>query len=166
MQKGEEYQVPQFVFQGEQINILEFPIKYLFENTATDIEFIHKSIYEYFTAERVFVSMCRGVDLSKDKFAAILGAMLKQNRLSMEILEFLKYRIEHGHLKGRLDKITDTFELMMHDGMTYYTGECYRNPIERELIVFSNMLDILHLWKSYSLRINFKVSEYLRVGGN
>lgn len=43
----EECTIPKLEFESNKVNILEFPIKYLFENSETKIEFIHRSIYEF-----------------------------------------------------------------------------------------------------------------------
>ena len=59
-----EDEIPKLSFQGTEVNILEFPIKHLFDKTVIKIEFIHKSIYEYFVSEyiildsRIYVTRC------------------------------------------------------------------------------------------------------------
>ena len=140
---------------------MEFPIKHLFEKTDGAIEFIHKSIYEYFVADYVAVSMCRGAKLSTKDFAGIFGYLLKQNGLSSEILEFLKYKVETSELNSKFTVIKDTFKLMLQHGTTYYTGKCYENVIDCEMRVFTNMLNIIHLWEWRSLKLNSLITPYL-----
>ena len=43
--------------------------------------------------------------------------------------------------------VLDVFQLMKDDGMTYYTGVCYKNVIDCETNVFKNMLKVLHFWE-------------------
>lgn len=52
--KIEDCKIPKLEFQGDEISVLEFPIKHLFESTENNIEFIHKSIYEYFVSEYIY----------------------------------------------------------------------------------------------------------------
>lgn len=54
----DECRIPKIEFNGSSMQVLEFPLKYLFENTKSSIEFIHKSIYEYFVAEYFYVMLC------------------------------------------------------------------------------------------------------------
>ena len=157
----ENCQIPELEFDKGTVPLLEFPIKHLFERADVNIEFIHKSISEYFVADYVAASMRKGVKLSAENFAGMFGDLLKHNRLSSEILEFLKYKVEMEELNSKSSAIKDTFELMLRDGMTYYTGKIYKNVINCEMIVFANMLDILHLWEWTSLKFNSEITTYL-----
>ena len=143
--KREDCQIPTLDFLGNEISVLEFPIKHFFENVETNIEFIHKSIYEYFVSEYIFMSICKGLDLSVNKFAGKLGKLLKSNKLSFEILEFLRYKIKNSILIGKFNLIRDAFQVMLQDGMTFHTKKYYKNVVERELCIFANMLEIIHL---------------------
>ena len=51
---------------------------------------------------------------------------------------------------------------MLNCGMTYFTSKCYRNVIKCEMNVFSNMLEILHLWEDCSLEFDDTICDYLR----
>ena len=157
-----EYQIPKLEFQQNKISILEFPIKHLFENTDFNIEFIHKSVYEYFVSEYIFIVVCEGLKKQRDEFASDLGNMLKSNILSDEILEFLKFKVHNTELIDKFSFIIDTFELMLQDGMTYYTNIVYKNVIECELKVFVNMLEFIHLWKFLCLKLNYKINKYIK----
>ena len=56
-----EYDIPELEIQGEKVGVIEFPIKPLFENSEYNIEFIHKSIYEYFVSEYIFTSIIKKI---------------------------------------------------------------------------------------------------------
>ena len=141
---------------------MEFPIKYLFENTEDKIEFIHKSIYEYFMSEYVFVSLQSIVDNDKPKIASRLGMLFKSNILSFEILEFLKYKISNSKLKNDFQIVNNTFRLMLQEGMTYHTGIPFKNAIDCELNVFMNVLKILQLWEGEVIKLGKEITAYLK----
>lgn len=148
--ESQEYQVPELEFQGKLVNIMEFPIKYLFEETENNIEFVHKSIYEYFVSEYFLKVISNGIDTAKtkDELACILGNwMINKINISVEIRDFLEYKIGK-YLKRKFDFVSETFELMLKDGMTYYTGKRYKNVVDFEIKVFINMLDFLHMWET------------------
>lgn len=146
--KAEECQIPKLEFQGKRVGVLEFPIKHLFESTNFNVEFVHKSIYEYFVAEYIFVSLDKTVveSTTKEGLADRLGKLLYSNRLSTEILEFLRFRFENSRFNEMFDFFYQTFQLMLADGMTYYTKSCLKNVIKCEMNVCFNMLEIIHLW--------------------
>ena len=164
---AEEFQIPELVYQGNVVSVLEFPIKHLFESTSKDIEFIHGSIYEYFVSEYIINSITAALNengIKKINLAGVLGSLLKKNHLSDEILEFLKYKIANSELAEEYDVVNETFELMMKDGMTYYTNRCYQNPFDCEMNVFANMLELLHSWvKKYYV---FDKSIFFYMNGN
>ncbi len=123
--------------------------------------FVHRSIYEYFVAEYIFASICKAICISKENLASIFGSMLKGNILSAKILEFLKFKIRNSKLNKEFDAINKAFQLMLQDGMTYYTNKCYKNVIKCEIYVFTNMLEILHLWENSCLKFENCVRNYL-----
>lgn len=155
-----EYKIPELEFQGKFISVLEFPIKHLFENAEVSIEFIHKSIYEYFVSECIFWSIYKVLDASDDKSACKIEEMLEVDILSEEIIEFLRYKFRNNtKMMSEFEYLVHLFEVMVEDGMTYHTNKKSKMIIRREMIVFANMLDILHFWEFDSLRIN---SDFLR----
>lgn len=159
-----EFKKPKLDFFGNNASVLEFPIKILFENfeASSGIEFIHKSIYEYFVSEYIFVKILKNRDLYKKDMAKMLGNMFKNKRLSKEILEFLKYKTNNSILKYEFDKLENTFQLMLQDGMTYYTGECCKNVIDCEMCVFANMLEILHFWEEDCVGLRLSSTKILK----
>lgn len=161
----EEYKIPNLFFQGRYVNVLEFPIRHLFENTKSNIEFIHKSIFEYFVSEFIFISIdtLRKTEKEEIDFATCLANILKYNPLSKEILEFLKYKIRKSGLNDKFNIVKDAFLIMLRDGMIYHTKEIYENIIKYEMNVFTNMLEIIHLWEFDNLSIECDVvDKYLR----
>lgn len=159
----EDCEIPILEFQGDFVSILEFPIKHLFEDTQNNIEFVHKSIYEYFVSEYLFNSICQMIDAYKteSKFAKALGeVMVKRIEFSDEIYDFLQYKI-NNNLKDTFYFVNKVFQLMLDNGMTYYTGVCYKNVIECEMNIFVGMLDFLHLWKDKIIQANLRIKDYL-----
>lgn len=158
-----EFVNPIFEFQDYSMNILDFPIKYLLVDTEANIEFIHKSVYEFFVAEYIFFRINKAIshNMSLEQFAGILGKILKMNKMSKEILEFLKYRIRNSRLNDAYDIISKTFDIMLRDGMTFYTKECYKNVIKCEMCIFSNMLEIMHIWENHRFKFDDSVRQYL-----
>ena len=140
-----KYQIPKLDYQGEKTSVLEFPIKYLFEDIDINIEFIHNSIYEYFVAEYIFNLIKDNIYQTKEKLAYILGELLKTQKLNEEILDFLTYKIKDSVLNYQLDKLIIAFNIMLENGMLYYTQNCYKNPIQLEINILVNMLEIIHL---------------------
>lgn len=162
LQKG-EYYVPELEFQRRIVNILEFPIKHLFEYTESNIEFIHKSIYEYFVSEYIFSLMAEAINSSNEELAGIFGYLLKKNTLSKEILEFMRFKIRNSKLKDMLKTVYEVFRLMLQDGMTFNTEERFKNVIECEKHIFVNMLEIMHLWDCKGLMIEQTIINYIGV---
>lgn len=160
-----ECEIPELEFQGIFISVLEFPLKHLFENAEVSIEFIHKSIYEFFVSEYLFKVIYDALDMPCEYLACVFGEVLGGGILSLEIIEFLWYRFNRYRrkMKNKFEHFLHTFELMMKDGMTYYSNKRLKMVLHREAIVFVNMLHILHFWKFDSLHINpVLISYYIR----
>lgn len=156
--------IPILKFNRENVSILEFPIKHLFETVEKNIEFIHKSIYDYFVSEHIFLSINREIKNNNQlkNIAGVLGGLLKSNILSPEIIEFLKYKVRHGFLREKRSDLYQAFQLMLQNGMTYYAKEHYKNVIECEKKVLANMLEILHIWDFTNLINIIPISKYLK----
>ena len=126
------------------------------------LSFVHRSIYEYFVAEYIFEQICISIKKSKEELAGIFGKVLKKKMLFPEILVFLKFKIKTSELKSMFDMICNTFNLMLSDGMTYYTKECYKNVMDCEMSVFANMLQIVHLWYREVYQFNKQIVDYVK----
>lgn len=171
-----ECKIPKLTFEKRKISVLEFPIKHLFENTETNIEFIHRSIYEYFVSEYIYNTFLGIIKKTKEVMAGEFARILKIRRLQnvshldegmimisneTEIFDFLKYRFESGKLKNEFNTIHMIFELMIRVGMTFYSIQPCENVIECEMTIFSNMLDILHLWDNNVIKLDNQARNYL-----
>ena len=63
------------------------------EGKGTDeLQFVHRSIYEYFVAIYFYESIYKLK--SKEKIAGKLGELLKYGELSEQMLEFIKYKFD------------------------------------------------------------------------
>ncbi|MDE7334561.1 MAG: NACHT domain-containing protein [Lachnospiraceae bacterium] len=69
-----------------------FKLKHCEGKGTDELQFVHRTIYEYFVAVYFYESMCR-VN-AKDKVAGKLGELLKGRRLSNQILEFIKCKFD------------------------------------------------------------------------
>lgn len=157
----DEYEIPELKFQGYSISVLEFPIKHLFENRESNIEFIHKSIFEYFVSEYFFASILRAIQANvvSECLAGFLGNLFKSNNMSPEIIDFLKFRIINSDLNNKLYLINEAFQLMLVDGMTFYVDKKCKNVVRCELLTFANMLELLHMWEG---KVNLINIDYLK----
>lgn len=160
----EEDKIPKLTFQGTRISVLEFPIKNLFESTISNIEFVHKSIYEYFVSEFIIQKINNAINSNnfKEELAGSFGKILVNTNLSPEIIDFLKYKISNSNLIYTYNRAEEAFQLMLEDGMTYYAGICYKNVIACEMKIFANMLEIIHLWVNKSFKLNDKIVDYIK----
>lgn len=158
-----ECEIPELSFQGKTVSVLEFPIKHLFENTSANIEFIHTSIYEYFVSEYIFCAISEIIkedNFKIEDLSCIMGKLFKYRKLTSEIIEFLEYKVRNS-LNNKYDIVSNAFDLMLENGMTYYTGECYRNVMDCEMNIFSNMLEIIHFWDKDYFTFNNKITDYI-----
>lgn len=155
-----ECMIPNLVFQGKNVSILEFPIKHLFDNTEYNIEFVHKSIYEYFMAKYIYVSISEVMHISKEKSAKVLGKLLVRNNLYDEILEFLKYDVKNN-MGDQYNLIEEVFNLMMKRGMTYYAHTIYKSVLHSEMTIFQNMMKIVGLWENASIKHDNMIRHYI-----
>ncbi len=159
----EEIKKPSLEFQEVEINILEFPIKQLFEYAILNIEFVHKSIYEYFVSEFIIQQIKEKINLKeyKKELAAIFGNMLKNNILTTEILDFMKYKFNDAELIENSYKLSETFQMMLENGMTYFSNIKNKKIINCENNIFVNMLYILQLLDLKYYKYNDGLIEYL-----
>lgn len=127
---------------------------------SDDLQFVHRSIYEYFVSEYIFESICNVT--SENAVIGELATLLKDGHLSEQILEFIKYKFDRYNRYDFAYKIRDIFQVMLHDSMTYHMQEKCNNIIEREINIFSNMLEIMYLWNHSLKGLNEQIIPYLR----
>lgn len=137
-----------------------FKLKHCEGKGTKELQFVHRSIYEYLVVEYFFDSL-HGLK-SEEEIAGELGELLKYGYLSPIILKFAKYKFDS--VKGYdLSKVTkEVFGIMLQDGMTYHMKLVYSNNLFREMNIFSNMLEVVHLWNPKIGRINDIIVLYLR----
>ena len=124
------------------------------------LQFIHRSLYEYFVVVYFFESLHN--QTTKEEVAGKLGELLKFGHLSKQILEFVKYKFDKikGHNLSNVTK--ETFQIMLRDGMTYHMKRKYKNIIVREMYIFANMLEVVHLWNSQLGKLDNNIVCYLK----
>ena len=137
-----------------------FNLKHCEGKGTNEIYFIHRSIYEYFVVIYFFESLC--FLKSKEEIAGKLGELLKDGRLSKRILEIIRYKFNSVKKYNLSDIIKEIFNIMLQDGMTYHTKDSYKYIIEREMNIFSNMLEVIHLWNNRLEKFNNRIVSYLR----
>ena len=131
------------------------------EGIGTDeLQFVHRSIYEYFVTVYFFESIYNLT--SKEEVAGKLGELLKDGELSEQILEFIKYKFDSMKELNLPDITKDVFNIMLKDGMTYYTKERYKDVIWRDINVFNNMVEVVCLWNTELGEFNRNFLFYLQ----
>lgn len=137
-----------------------FKVKHCEGKGTDELQFVHRSIYEYFVVIYFFESI--HMLTSKEEVAGKLGELLKEGRLSEQILEFIKYKFDSIEGYSLSDVTKEIFNIMLQDGMTYYVKGKYKNIIVREINIFSNMLEIVHLWNPQLGKSDSNICHYLQ----
>lgn len=136
----------------------EFPIDNLYE-TGNRIEFVHKSLYEYFMADwreclidkinRKYPTEENLMENAYEYAAEQLAIAFKKGRLTEEICGYLKTAVKQKHYnrKNCLRFYLNTFTYMLDRGMTCRLDRKYIEKLfQTEIQIFSNMLTFLHVW--------------------
>lgn len=159
----DDFEIPTLLYEGNFVKILEFPIKHMFEQTNEKIEFVHRSIYEFFVAEYIFSRISNSMNLSVDNLAEALGEMFKNAEVSgdLEILKFLQSKLENGEIN--FFHIIDAFNNMLEYGMTFFIKNKQKDVLKCELKIFANMLTLIQIcsFSSYYLKFN-SIDKYIR----
>lgn len=125
-----------------------------------ELHFIHRSIYEYFVVVYFYESL---YNLSYiEELAGQLGELLKKGHLTQQILEFIRYKFDKITQYCLSDVTRETFQLMLRNDMTYHMKGKYKNIIDREMNIFANMLEVVHLWNPKLSEFDDKLIFYLR----
>ena len=128
--------------------------------SSEEVSFVHRSIYEYFVAEYIFSSIEESKNVT-DKLAGVLGRLLKGNQLSVKMLEFLKNKFRNNEPRNFFDRLNQAFQLMIENGMTFFTYKCFMKVTKCEMNVFANMLQILHLLEYKDFQFNKMFCDYI-----
>ena len=130
---------------NEQI-VYDFPLKNVMEEGGT-IEFVHKSIFEYFVAEYMFNEMWNGLQSENEEImAGIFGNLLGSAEVTDEIYAFLEHLFCKSKKTYNWHFIYSVFLMMLERGMTCFANtESNINVIVRERRIFNNMLKIIHI---------------------
>lgn len=137
-----------------------FKLKYCEGKGTDELQFIHRSIYEYFVVLYFFEVICNVT--SKEETAGKPGELLKDGKVSKQMLKFMEYKFSSLQRCAFPDSLKDIFQIMLQDGMTYHAKERYKNIIVKEENIFSNMLEPMHLWDSELGVYDDKIIPYLR----
>ncbi len=113
------------------------------------LQFIHRSIYEYFTAEYIYQAITKYIEEeNQEELAKTLARLFKKNIISDEIKEFLSYKLEKN-VETSSEKfykfLEGTIELMIEYGMTYYLEEKEKNILKCEEEIFVSSMILLHI---------------------
>lgn len=127
-----------------------------------EFQFVHRSIYEYFVA--VYFFECIHNLRTREAVAGKLGELLKKGHLSKNILEFIKYKFDDMKEYNLPDLTKEIFNIMLRNGMTYYIKEKYKNIFLKERIIFSNLLEIIHLWNDKLGKLDKNIKLYIICG--
>ena len=147
---------------------LDFPIDNLFDRSKS-IEFVHKSIYEYFTSEYIYRKLSELFDkayylssLSSDeieKLSIEICEIISANIFSDEICEFLCHKINSSEFQTETyyKFILTICKQLLSKGPIYYVKKAKlkeliydtnkiknTSHIENNLLV--NIMHIIHLW--------------------
>lgn len=125
-----------------------------------EIQFVHRSIYEYFVVI-YFLNSVHNLT-SKEKVAGKLGELLKNGYISKQMLEFIKYKFNNVKRMNLASIIRDIFQIMVRDGMLYHVEGTYKNAIEQETNIFANMLEIVGLWNATLGKCDDRILIYLK----
>ena len=153
--KMKEYEkLVQSVMEENRQTVYDFPIKNTLEENGT-IEFVHKSIYEYFVAEYIYEEIHNGLQSeNEEKMAGIFGSLLGIAEVTDEIYYFLEHLIDQLEKDYHWNFIYSVFLLMLKRGMTCFADTASDiNVIVRERRIFYNMLKIVHIKQDAKIQI-------------
>ncbi len=127
---------------------------------ADELQFVHRSIYEYFMAIYFFENLYDKT--SQEEIMSILSMLLKDGHLTRQILQFIKYKFDNFMRPDFPETTRNLLQTMLQDGMTYCSKERYNNVVEREINIFSNMLEIVQLWNDSLGDVDEHILSYIR----
>lgn len=131
----------------------DFPIDNLYEH-GYQIEFVHKSIFEYFTALYIFNSLKEVLILVQDKSDITecgkrLSAILSDNLITNEILAYLKCMMLHSKYNNSqyYCHFKNIFIRMILGGIPYFVPDIEHKALFLFIqYIFANLLQLVHAW--------------------
>lgn len=140
----------------------DFPINNLYES-SDHLEFVHKSIYEYFVAESIYYQLLKILQLPDNSVLtdrlSVIADLLCANIFTNEIIEFMRYRIRNSELNtmGIFNKLKSLLTNLLDRGPTnFITNSGCENPppyfkiygkfLCNNNIIFWNLLSLIHCW--------------------
>ncbi len=150
-----------------------------------ELYFVHRTIYEYFVTETIYISaenaMINLTNDSQEELAGNIAFYLKKGNITNTIGEFLFRKIKSLYNKLNAEKKQEFYQWwesavgkMMEVGMFYYTKrniQDYENIIKKERNCFFNLLKILRLLLPLTNRkyiienVNIhKIIDYISLG--
>ena len=146
---------------------------------AQEICFIHRSIYEYFVVEAIYVAieeqMLVLTEENQEKVVGKIAYLLKREKLTFLMIEYLKVKMKKyiiQHHKNDVDMFynwwENAFKKMLDNGMFYYTDkniDSFKNIIFEEVICFYNMIAFLRIIYEIA-RGNSKEYKYILEGAD
>lgn len=147
----------------------DFPIDNLYEKNNR-LQFVHKSIYEYFVAENIYYQLLKLFRSTNNKIQndgfSIIADLLCANIFEDDIIEFMRYRIRNSELNTLevFEKLKYLLYTLLNFGPTnFITNDgCEKPPFHLENygkflcninIIFHNLLVLIHCWTTTK---NFK----------
>lgn len=155
----------------------DFPIDNLYEK-GNDIVFVHKSIYEYFTAEYIYKQLIRLFKMinndTNKKCLHFIVNLLSANVLSLEITEYLQFRIKNSEINTKEKLIvlkSLLYELLYYGPTNFVTDICCKNSsINTEQyspffcninIIYRNILILIHCWSPIKTYTSYPIPNYI-----
>lgn len=144
--------------------LLDFAVAnyYYIENT---LSFVHKSIYEYFVAEYVYVTLKEAIETKEViKIKKSLAFMFKANTLTNEILMYLNHKIINDPLLNSSETyllINSSVASVIEEGMTYHLTIKGKNVLTTEETIFINCMELLNLF--FLLNKNDTANNYKNI---
>lgn len=131
----------------------DFPIDNLYEH-GYQIEFVHKSIFEYFTALYIFNSLKGILMLAQDKSNITecgkrLSVILADNLITNEILAYLKCIMLHSKYNDSnyYNNFKEIFIKILFVGIPYFVPDIKHKVLFLLMqYIFANLLQLLHAW--------------------
>lgn len=121
---------------------MRYPVSNFYQISANSIKFVHRSFYEYFLSEHLYITIVNNFDNSEVLVESLLP-ILKANYINNEIKDFLLYKIQTD--KELSNKSSVYFYMQKIVNLIFETAEInYKN--EEKARIFFNMLLVLEIF--------------------